>query len=146
MTDSPSCKDLPKDEVLPLVEEKLRVDVHERVSGRVRVKTATEVVEELAHADLRREAVDITRVPIDRHVDAPPEIRTEGDVVIVPVVEEVLVVEKRLVLREELHIRRSVTTEHVEMPVKLRRQQAVVERQQLDDAGPDGNQSQETQD
>ncbi|RDI57947.1 YsnF/AvaK domain-containing protein [Microvirga subterranea] len=146
MTDSPSRKGLPDDSVLPLVEETLRVDVHERVSARVRVRTATDVVQELARADLRSETVDITRVPVDRPVDAPPEIRTEGDVVIVPVVEEVLVVEKRLVLREELHIRRSVTTEHVEMPVNLRRQQAVVERLAADEAGSEESSSQETQD
>lgn len=146
MTDSPSSKGLPDNGVLPLVEETLRVDVHERVSGRVRVRTATDIVEELARADLRSESVDITRVPVDRPVDAPPEVRTEGDVVIVPIVEEVLVVEKRLILREELHIRRSVTTEHVEMPVKLRRQQAIVERSAADEAGSEGDSAQEAQD
>ncbi len=146
MTDLPSRKGLPDDRVLPLVEETLRVDVHERVSGHVRVRTATDVVEELARADLRHEAVDITRVPVDRPVDVPPEIRTEGDVVIVPVVEEILVVEKRLVLREELHIRRTVTAEHVEVPVKLRRQQAVVERLATGEAGSEESSSREPQD
>jgi stress response protein YsnF len=43
-----------------------------------------------------------------RMVETAPEIRTESDVTILPVVEEVLVVEKRLVLKEELHIRRRV--------------------------------------
>ena len=52
-----------------------------------------------------------------------------GDLTIVPVVEEVLVVEKRLVLKEELHIRRTSQTELVEVPVTLRKQRAVVERQ-----------------
>jgi stress response protein YsnF len=55
-------------------------------------------------------------------------VRTEGDVVIVPVLEEVLVVEKRLVLKEELHIRRDATRENVEVPVTLRKQRAVIER------------------
>jgi stress response protein YsnF len=45
------------------------------------------------------------------------------------VLEEVLVVEKRLVLKEELHIRRRVETETVEVPVTLRKQRAVVERE-----------------
>ena len=47
---------------------------------------------------------------------------------IVPVVEEVLFVEKRLVLKEEMHIRRDVKTETVAVPVSLRKQEAVVER------------------
>ena len=47
---------------------------------------------------------------------------------IVPVLEEVLVVQKQLVLKEELHIRRRVETEAVEVPVSLRKQRAIVER------------------
>jgi stress response protein YsnF len=55
-------------------------------------------------------------------------VRTEGDVTILPVVEEVLVVETRLLLKEEIHVRRTATRETVEIPVTLRRQRAVVER------------------
>jgi uncharacterized protein (TIGR02271 family) len=98
------------------------------VTGRVRVQTITDTLEELAHADLQRETVEVTRVPVDRMVESAPEIRTEGEMTIVPVLEEVLVVEKRLVLKEELHIRRRVAAETVEVPVTLRKQRAVVER------------------
>jgi stress response protein YsnF len=65
---------------------------------------------------------------VDRIFDEAPETRTEGGVTIVPVLEEVLFVEKRLVLKEELHIRRQATTETVEVPVTLRRQRAIVDR------------------
>ncbi|MCJ2086982.1 YsnF/AvaK domain-containing protein [Methylobacterium sp. E-005] len=47
---------------------------------------------------------------------------------IIPVLEEILVVEKRLVLREEVHVRQTTAGEDVEMPVTLRRQHAVIER------------------
>ena len=57
----------------------------------------------------------------------------ESDVTIVPVLEEVLVVEKRLVLKEEFHVRRCVETETVEVAVTLRKQRAIVEREALDD-------------
>jgi Domain of unknown function (DUF2382) len=86
------------------------------------VQTVTDTVEELARADMQRETVEVTRVPVDKMVETAPEIRTEDDVTIVPVLEEVLVVEKRLVLKEELHIRRRVATEAVEVPVSLRKQ------------------------
>jgi stress response protein YsnF len=89
------------EEVIPLAEETATVDKRQVVTG---------------------------RVPIDRIVETTPEIRTEGDLTIVPVLEEVLVVEKRLVLKEELHIRRRATTETVEVPITLRKQRAVVER------------------
>jgi len=116
------------EEIIPVVEETATVEKRQVVTGRVRVQTITDTVEELAQAGVRRETVEVTRVPVDRVVESPPEIRTEGDVTIVPVLEEVLVVEKRLVLKEELHIRRRVEIETVEVPVTLRKQRAVVER------------------
>ena len=125
------------EEVIPLVEETATVGKREVVTGRVRVQTVTDTIEELARADLQRETVEVTRVPIDRMIETAPEVRTQGDVTILPVVEEVLVVEKRLVLKEELHIRRRVETETVEVPVSLRKQRAVVEREVPEDSRPD---------
>ena len=119
---------------IPLVEEELRVAKRDALTGKVKVRTIVDTVQEMARATLAEERVEVTRVPVGREVDVRPEIRTEGDVTIVPVLEEILVVETRLVLKEELHIRRSVTQEHVEVPIALRKQRAVVERV---GAGPD---------
>jgi stress response protein YsnF len=117
------------EEVIPVVEESAIIGKRQVVTGRVRVRTVTDTFEELAHATVQREDVEVTHVPIDKVVETAPDIRTEGDVTIVPVLEEVLVVEKRLVLKEELHIRRRVETEAIEVPVTLRKQRAVVERE-----------------
>jgi stress response protein YsnF len=65
---------------------------------------------------------------VNREITTAPEVRTENGVTIVPVIEEVLVVEKRLVLKEELHIRRQTRTEEVEVPVELRKERVEVER------------------
>jgi uncharacterized protein (TIGR02271 family) len=127
-----------QDESIPIVEEELRVDKRETVTGRVRVRTEVDTVEELAKASLDAESVEVQRVPIDRIVDVAPNVRTEGDVTIVPVFEEIMVVEKRLVLKEELHIRRRRTSKDVEVPVTLRKQRAVVERLPADE-GHDEN-------
>ena len=116
------------EEVVSLVEETATVGTRQVSRGRVRVQTVTDAVEDVARADVRHETVEVTRVPVGRMVETAPEIRTEGDLTIVPVVEEVLVVEKRLVLKEELHVRRKVETKAVEVPVTLRKQRAVVER------------------
>jgi len=124
-------------EIVPVVEESAIVGKRQVVTGHVRVRTVTDTVEELAHASVQREDIEVTRVPIDRVVETAPEIRTEGDVTIVPVLEEVLVVEKRLVLKEELHIRRRVAAETVEVPVTLRKQRAIVERLAPDIPDPD---------
>jgi len=129
------------EQVIPLVEETARVDTRAVVRGKVRIRTETDTVEEIARAALDTETVEVTRVPIDREVDSPPAVRTENDVVIVPVLEEVLVIEKRLVLKEELHIRRRITTETVEQPVTLRKQRAVVEHLDPDPEAPNSKES-----
>ena len=121
------------DKVL-LSEETVAVEKRDVRTGKVQVRTITDQVEEVVRASLQGEQIDITRVPIDREVNAAPPVRTEGDVTIVPVLEEILVVEKRLVLKEEIHLTRRVTTDTAEMPLTLRRQRAVVER--VDAAGP----------
>jgi uncharacterized protein (TIGR02271 family) len=117
-----------RDQVVPLVEERLRVDTRETVRGHVRIRVSPETWTETVRRELRGEEIEVERVPVDREVSELPEVRTEGDVTIVPIVEEVLVVEKRLRLKEELHLRRRSTLETVEMPVTLRRERAEVER------------------
>jgi uncharacterized protein (TIGR02271 family) len=126
--DRPEQKGDATNERVPIVEETLRVDKEAVTTGKVRVRTIVDAVEDFARATLSEEKVEVTRVPIDREVEAAPSVRTEGDVMIVPILEEVLVVEKRLVLKEEVHIRRHSVEETVEVPVTLRKQRAVVER------------------
>jgi stress response protein YsnF len=129
---------------VPLVEETASVRTREGVIGRVRVRTVTDMVEEIARADVQQEMVEVTRVPINRVVEAPPDVRTEDGVTIVPVLEEVLVVERRLVLKEELHIRRTVASRPVEVPVTLRKQRAAVERCAPDTAHNTSHDEEET--
>lgn len=59
---------------------------------------------ETATDTLFAEEADVRRVPVNRIVSEAPQTRQEGEVTIVPIVEEVLVVEKRLLLKEEIHI------------------------------------------
>ena len=121
---------------LPIIEEQLQLDKREVVTGRVRVRTITDSSEELVRQELQGERVEVERVPINILVEpgaAPPQLRTEGNVTILPVVEEVLVVERRLLIKEELRLIRHATKEVIETPVTLRKQRAVVER--LDSEG-----------
>lgn len=113
---------------LALVEETPAVSKREVVTGQVRVSTRTETYDDVAEVSLDRNVVEVSRVAVDRVVDEAPQVRTEGDVTIVPVVEERFVVVKQLFLKEELHIRHRVETDAQRVPVRLRRQTAVVER------------------
>ncbi|GJD52491.1 hypothetical protein OPKNFCMD_5257 [Methylobacterium crusticola] len=127
--------------VIPVVEETARIDKRAVETGRVRVRTTTEETEQVLRETLRSDAVGVTRVPVNRTLaegEAAPVVRTEGGVTIIPVLEEILVVEKRLVLREEVHLRQTTMGQDVEVPVTLRRQHAVVER-----VSPDGHVSEQ---
>src|SRR3979409_1234332 len=98
-------------EAIPLIDEELRVDKIGTATGKVRISTVVDMTEETARACLEEETVDVERVPIGPAVDLAPSMRTEGDLVIFPIVEEILIVEKRHVLKEQLHIRRRVRHE-----------------------------------
>jgi uncharacterized protein (TIGR02271 family) len=134
MTDrtKPSQNPEGSEEIIPLVEEQVSVAKHKVPTGRVRIRTVVDQRKAWMREELAREEATVERVPIDREVSEVPEVRQEGDVLIVPVVEEVLVVEKRLVLKEELHIRKTRQIEPVEQPITIRSMQAVVERERLD--------------
>jgi uncharacterized protein (TIGR02271 family) len=72
--------------------------------------------------------VEVERVPIQRVVEGPIPVRYEGNTVVVSLLEEVLVVEKRLMLKEELHIRKRQVAVHQPQQVTLRREEARIER------------------
>ncbi len=115
--------------VIPVIEEQVRIGRRVVETGKVRIhKRVTERVEEVS-APVLREEVQVERIAIDRYVDGPIESRMEGDTLVVPVLEEVLVLEKRLVLREEIRITKSfVTTDSPPEQVTLRREEVEVER------------------
>ena len=125
--------DKPDTLVIPIVEEEARIAKRQVVSGRVIVKTTVDTEERILKEMLSLETVEVERIPINRVVDTVPQIRTDGDVTIVPVFEERLVVEKQLVLVEEVRIRRTASVENVEVPITLRKERATVER--LDGSG-----------
>jgi hypothetical protein len=114
---------------LALAEEEAQLDIREIETGRVRITTSTELVEEVVEADLLGEIAEVTRVPIGRVVEEMPIVRNENGVTIVPVLEEVVVAQKQLVLKEELHIRVTEAISHVSVPVQLKKQHAELERQ-----------------
>ncbi|WP_134725300.1 YsnF/AvaK domain-containing protein [Paracoccus luteus] len=118
-------------QVIEVVAETAQVRVERRETGGVRVQLVTEAEETLIPATTRRETVEVTRHPVNRVVDAAPEPRTEGDVTILSVVEEQPVVTTRLVVTEEIRIRRVAQTSDDAVAVTLRRQRAVISR--LDD-------------
>lgn len=120
--------DDPKPDVIPLVEEQMSLDRRTVPTGRVRIEMHTETVEHRLPAELSRDEVEVVRVPVGRRIDRAPEPVTEGDLTIIPVVEERLVVTRELYLREEVHVRRIRRHETVEIPAQTRRQTVRIDR------------------
>ena len=115
-------------QTLTEVEEHLDVHTVVRETGRVVARTVTETEDVAVDADGWRQSVEVERVPVNRPVDAVQDVQVEGDVTIIPVYEEVLVVTKQLVLREE--VRLTTRRDRIGGPesVTIRRQRVEVER------------------
>lgn len=114
--------------VVPVVAEEVDVQKRRWDTGGVRVHMAVHEREEVVDEPLRREEVRIERVPINQVVDQPPAPRQDGATMIIPVLEEVLVVEKRLMLKEEVRITRRQFEAHEPQKVILRSEEPQIER------------------
>jgi uncharacterized protein (TIGR02271 family) len=119
-------------QVVPVMAEQLEVGRRKVTTGAVRIEKQVREHNEVIDVPLLKEEVDIERVVIGRPVDGPMPIRTEGDTTIVPLVEEVLVVEKLYVLKEELRFTRRRTEHREQHDVTMHREVAEVERLDAD--------------
>ena len=124
--------------VIRLAVETLNVGKRVVETGRVRVRRTTSERTQKVNIPLTSETVEIRRVPIGKQIKKAPRVRETADEIIIPVVEEVVFFERRLVLKEELHVRKVRSVEkHVE-EVTVRVQEATVDRvaPQSSDDGP----------
>lgn len=120
---------------IPVIEERARVDKEVVERGVVRISASSRDSEQVLEEALRHEEVDIHRVTLNEEVDGMPEIRQEGDAIIIPIVEERAVIVKKLVLVEELYVRRRKIEEIVRIPVTLRSTEVLVERERSPTGG-----------
>lgn len=120
--------DDPTNIILPLVEERLHVGKRAIETDHVRVRTVVDERQVSVEDIVARGELSVEHVAIGREVAEAPLPRQEGDVFVVPIVEERLVIEKRLFLVEELHVRQTVTQHAVSIPTTIRSMRAVVER------------------
>ena len=114
--------------VVPVVAEQLEVEKRTVEGGGVRIRKTVSEREEVVDEPLMREEVQVRRVPVNKVVEGPVPVRHVGDTMIVSLLEEVLVVEKRLMVKEELHITKEEVESYRPQRVRLRTEEAVVER------------------
>lgn len=119
----------PRELSIPVTEERLEVD-HQVVDTGHTLRLRKEVAEvpDRVTDQVTQEFVEVSRVPVGRVVGESPKVRHEGDVLVVPVVEERLVTRKELVLVEEIRLTRRREVKRVQSDVLLRRERVVAER------------------
>lgn len=112
---------------IPLHEEVLEATTRPVERGTVRIHKTVETEPVERQVTVGREDVAVERVPVDQLVDQAPAPRWEGDTLIIPLVEEVLVVTKRLRVREELRVTRTRSEAPQTVREELRREVADIE-------------------
>src|SRR6266550_5342316 len=128
----PDQEQRPEDLRIPLHVEEVSVSRREVEEANVQIALIYGTRKQLVDKELTHVRVEIERVPIGRTIQVVPSISQEGDTTITPVVEEIAVVEWRLVLKEEIRVRRVSTKEQHQETVVLRQQEALITRQEAD--------------
>jgi uncharacterized protein (TIGR02271 family) len=118
------------DPKLTLLAEELEVHKEAVETGRLRVSKQTRTREAFVDETLVSEQAEVETIPVGRQVFEMPAVRQEGETTIIPIVEEVLHTERRLMLKEEVRITRRRKTEQFQDRVPLRYQEAVITRVQ----------------
>ena len=115
--------------VVPLAEETVEVGKRTVETGKVRIVKTVKEEQQVYDQPMFREDVEVRRVPKEEFVKHAEKPRQEGDTLVIPLYEEVLIVEKRLMLREEIYVTRRRTERVEATPVTVRREEALVERE-----------------
>ncbi len=118
---------------VPVIEEQIKVSKKIVETGRVQLSKQITEEEEIASIPLIHEEISVEHIPINQMVEVAPSIRYEGDTMIIPILREVAVVEKRIVLVEELRVtKKQIQTESAEK-VTLRKETITVNHISNDD-------------
>ncbi|MHA6247725.1 YsnF/AvaK domain-containing protein [Pontibacter sp. CAU 1760] len=114
---------------IPVIEEQVKVDKHVIATGSVHVSKDVHEENVIIDEPMVHEEADVERVTINQYIDeAPPAIRKEGDVTIIPVLQEEVVVMKRLKLVEEIRITKRKIESHQPQQMTLRKEEVIVKR------------------
>jgi stress response protein YsnF len=122
---------------IPVIEEKAKIGKRNVVTGKLRIDKKITEEEVMVDAPLLEEQLEVEHVAVNKYVEKPPPaIRQEDGTTIIPVLREV--VEKRLLLIEELHITKRKVQRKIKEKVKLRKEEVTVEHVKVTDSGSSG--------
>ena len=122
--------------IIPVVEEQLQVDKQVIETGVVRITKHVIEESETVNIPVSRDEITVEHVAVYQYVDEAPAVRYEGETMIIPVLREVLVTEKKLLLVEEVHVTKRQITSQETQEVTLRKEEVTVERTGATDERP----------
>ena len=108
-------------------EEEVRTGVREREAGSVSARKSVRTEREVVRVPKRREEVEIARVPVEGEASGATEADIGEDEVILRVFEEEVVVTKRVVLKEEIRLRKRVAWDEEAVEVDLRKEEVEID-------------------
>jgi uncharacterized protein (TIGR02271 family) len=119
-------------DAMPVLKEEVQVGKKVVEKARVRLSKKIKQHTESFDVPVTEEQVVIKRVPIKKIVDTIPEgVRYEGDIMIIPVLKEVSVIEKRIMLVEEIHVAKHTVEKTETRQVTLKTEEVTVERTEI---------------
>jgi uncharacterized protein (TIGR02271 family) len=119
----------PQRQIIPVVEEELSVQRRRVKTGTLHVYKRVSTRQEVVDEPTRATHFDVERIQVNTIVDAPESIRQDGETTIIPVYEEVVVTETKLLLKEEIHVRRRESLHSNPQTVTLRKEEISVEEE-----------------
>ncbi len=115
--------------------EEAALTVQQIARSKVQVRTRFDTVEQIVEAPVMREELIIEHIPRNQSIQGDlPQIREENGVQIIPILEEVLVSRKQLLLREEVRISKRRVTENIPQAITLRYEVADIEQISFEDS------------
>ncbi|AKD54351.1 YsnF/AvaK domain-containing protein [Spirosoma radiotolerans] len=111
-----------------VIQEQVQVDKEVVETGVVHIIKRVNEERQIVGLPTTREEITVERVAVNRYVETPPSVRYEGDTMIVPVLQEVIVTQKKILLVEEVYVTKHKVHEYQSQEVLLRKESIVVER------------------
>lgn len=116
---------------IALIEERLKIDIQQVETAAVQVHKKVVSEEVTQQVPVVSEEIKIEHKPVNQYIENVPAVRVEGDTTIISVVKEVLVVEKRLLLVEEIHLTKNTTKTLTTVTETLRKDVVEINRTDL---------------
>jgi len=118
---------------LPVIEEQAHVEKRLVDRGYIEIRKIVVTEQVMIPVELRREVIEVRRVdaqearePIDDAPGAPAPF--EPGVIRIPVLREMAVIQKDVVVTSEIVVKRTSVSEQQEIPVSVRRERVSVDR------------------